>query len=51
MQKDDLLLYFFVFSNESVEKSAHIVMLQYLHELKKVPIETVAEQVTFFVTP
>uniref|UniRef100_A0A1X7TKM6 Uncharacterized protein n=1 Tax=Amphimedon queenslandica TaxID=400682 RepID=A0A1X7TKM6_AMPQE len=38
------------YTNESVEKSAHVVMLQYLHKLKNVPIETVAEQVTYFLT-
>uniref|UniRef100_A0A1X7TDW9 Uncharacterized protein n=2 Tax=Amphimedon queenslandica TaxID=400682 RepID=A0A1X7TDW9_AMPQE len=38
------------YTNESVEKNAHVVMLQYLHKLKNVPIETVAKQVTCFLS-
>uniref|UniRef100_A0A1X7TES8 Uncharacterized protein n=1 Tax=Amphimedon queenslandica TaxID=400682 RepID=A0A1X7TES8_AMPQE len=49
----DFIFYFDLaytnYSNESVEKNAHLVMIHYLHELKKVPIETVAEQVEHFV--
>ncbi|XP_019859959.1 PREDICTED: uncharacterized protein LOC109588219 [Amphimedon queenslandica] len=49
----DFIFYFNLaytnYSNESVEKNAHLVMIRYLHELKKVPIETVAEQVEQFV--
>ncbi|XP_019859025.1 PREDICTED: uncharacterized protein LOC109587232, partial [Amphimedon queenslandica] len=49
----DFIFYFDLaytnYRNESVEKNAHKVMIHYLHKLKKVPIETVAEQVEHFV--
>ncbi|XP_019858199.1 PREDICTED: uncharacterized protein LOC100640592 [Amphimedon queenslandica] len=49
----DFIFYFDLaytnYCNESVDKNAHLVMIHYLHELKKVQIETVAEQVEHFV--